>query len=118
MYEGETEGEALARAAVEIPAFRERAEHIKRQRETGYPDAIPAEDVDRFLAELRAKEGRPGGRRALGNSGNVRVRMPRKLHRELAEQAAREGVSLNTLIVTYLAREAGVRSALGEPALR
>ncbi|MBI3971660.1 MAG: type II toxin-antitoxin system HicB family antitoxin [Chloroflexi bacterium] len=43
-----------------------------------------------------------------GYSDQLRVRLPERLHRELAEQAAREGMSLNTLIVSYLAREAGV----------
>ena len=114
VYEGETEAEALTRAVEEIPAFRERAAYLQQQEATGYPNAIPEDEVDRFLAALRSKEGRPSGRRARGDSGNVRVRMPRKLHKELAAQADREGVSLNTLIVTYLAREAGVRSVLAE----
>jgi hypothetical protein len=110
VYEGETEGEALARATQEEPTFRARAEHLRRQRELGYPDAIPEEQLDAFLATLPSGGRRPTGRRATGESGNFRVRMPRRLHRELAEQAEREGVSLNTLVVAYLAREAGVRS--------
>ena len=36
-------------------------------------------------------------------SGKFVVRMPRSLHRELAERAKREGVSLNTWILTLLA---------------
>jgi predicted HicB family RNase H-like nuclease len=35
-------------------------------------------------------------------SGQFRVRLPRSLHRRLAERAAAEGVSLNTLIVQRL----------------
>ena len=112
VYEGETDAAALARAAREEPAFRARAEHLRQQREQGYPDAIPEEQLDAFLATLPPDGKRPTGRRATGESGNFRVRMPRKLHRELAEQAEREGVSLNTLVVTYLAREAGVRSVV------
>jgi antitoxin HicB len=36
-------------------------------------------------------------------SGRLLVRMPRSLHRALAERAAREGVSLNTLVISLLA---------------
>jgi hypothetical protein len=77
IYEGETDDEALARAVEEIPAFRERAEHLRQQREQGYPDAIPEEQLDVFLATLPANGKRPTGRRATGESGNFRVRMPR-----------------------------------------
>lgn len=35
-------------------------------------------------------------------SGQFRVRLPRSLHARLAEQAGREGVSLNTLLVSKL----------------
>jgi predicted RNase H-like HicB family nuclease len=38
-------------------------------------------------------------------SGQLRLRMPKSLHRELADAAEREGVSLNQLMVMYLARE-------------
>ncbi len=37
-------------------------------------------------------------------SGGIRLRMPPSLHEELAEQAADEGVSLNTWMVTLLAQ--------------
>ncbi len=36
-------------------------------------------------------------------SGQFRVRLPKSLHRQLAEQAAREGVSLNSYVQTLLA---------------
>ena len=36
------------------------------------------------------------------HSGQVRLRMPKSLHRSLAERAEREGVSLNTLMVSVL----------------
>ncbi len=42
-------------------------------------------------------------------SGNVRVRLPSDLHRSLAAQARQQGVSLNTLIVSYLADKAARR---------
>jgi antitoxin HicB len=44
-------------------------------------------------------------------SGKFIVRLPKTLHRELAKQAEREGVSLNALVSTYLAREAGLEAA-------
>jgi len=40
-------------------------------------------------------------------SGYISVRMPRSLHRRLAEQARAEGVSLNQWAVTLLARGLG-----------
>ena len=48
-------------------------------------------------------------RRGSGFSGNVRVRVPKDLHRTLAAQARQQGVSLNTLIVSYLADKAARR---------
>src|SRR5215210_5651483 len=46
-------------------------------------------------------------------SGQFRLRLPRTLHAKLATQAQHEGVSLNTLAVTYLAEALGHRSAPG-----
>lgn len=40
-------------------------------------------------------------------SGKVNLRMPKSLHRDLVHRAKQEGVSLNQLIVTYLARSVG-----------
>lgn len=40
-------------------------------------------------------------------SGQVRLRLPKELHRELAIAAERQGVSLNTLFVSYLSRGLG-----------
>jgi len=45
-----------------------------------------------------------------GYSGKFNVRMPRRLHRALAEAADREGVSLNLFVATTLA------TAVGQPA--
>ena len=96
VYEGETEGEALARAGREIPAFRERLARVNERRRSRVP-GIPAEDLGRYLAAQASREF----------SGNLRVRMPRHLHRELVEQAELDGVSLNTLIVGLLERGVG-----------
>jgi antitoxin HicB len=42
-------------------------------------------------------------------SGKLTLRMPRSLHRKLAEQAEREGVSLNQFINVALAETVGYR---------
>lgn len=44
-------------------------------------------------------------------SGNVRLRMPKSLHRDLARLAEKEGASLNQVMVAALARAVGARSA-------
>jgi len=43
-------------------------------------------------------------------SGQFRVRLPKSLHRQLAEQADSEDVSLNTLVVQYLSAAAEAKS--------
>jgi antitoxin HicB len=45
------------------------------------------------------------------SSGQFRVRMPKSLHARLVAQAAREGVSLNTLMVAAAAQMLGQREA-------
>lgn len=45
-------------------------------------------------------------------SGEFRLRLPRTLHAQLSERAAREGVSQNALVTYYLAQ------ALARPGLR
>jgi hypothetical protein len=96
VYEGETDDEALARAGREIPAFRERLARVDERRRSR-ARGIPAEELDRYLADRAQREF----------SGNLRVRLPRHLHRELVEQAELDGVSLNTLIVGLLERGVG-----------
>ena len=46
-------------------------------------------------------------------SGKFNVRLPRYLHRELANFAEREGTSLNQLVVALLAKGTGQPSPLG-----
>ena len=45
-------------------------------------------------------------------SGKVLLRMPKSLHRRLAEAAEREGVSLNQYIVSVLSEASGKTLAL------
>jgi antitoxin HicB len=49
----------------------------------------------------------PKPRTAESFSGKVNLRMPQSLHRDLARRAEEEGVSLNQLMVTALARAVG-----------
>jgi predicted RNase H-like HicB family nuclease len=50
-----------------------------------------------------AGESLPAPLRRDNYSGSLRLRMPKSLHRRLAEKADREGVSLNTALVAALA---------------
>lgn len=45
-------------------------------------------------------------------SGRVLVRMPKRLHRRLVEEAEREGVSLNQYIVSLLSERLALRETL------
>jgi antitoxin HicB len=75
-------------------------------RETDAEDG-PLLPLEQVYAELGLS---PPGRRY---SGTFRVRVPKDLHRTLAAQARQQGVSLNTLIVSYLADKAARREAAG-----
>ncbi|MDQ3685195.1 MAG: type II toxin-antitoxin system HicB family antitoxin [Acidobacteriota bacterium] len=80
---GDTEEEALREAKVALELF------IESMQEHGEPLPVP--------------------RPAHTHSGQFRVRIPRTLHRQLAERAEEEGVSLNSLVMTYLS--AGIAAA-------
>jgi antitoxin HicB len=47
-------------------------------------------------------------------SGQTRIRMPKSLHASLSKKAEREGVSLNTLMVSYLQRGIGYDAGLSD----
>lgn len=47
-------------------------------------------------------------------SGRLNLRLPRTLHRDLAELAEQDGVSLNQLIVSMLSQKRGARTLPGE----
>jgi predicted RNase H-like HicB family nuclease len=53
----------------------------------------------------------PEPKRVHEHSGQLRVRLPKSLHGRLADEAERDGVSLNTLIVTLLSVRAGETTA-------
>ena len=80
---GESEAEALAELDHAIEAW------IEAARAAGNSVPSPSEP---------AKQ----------HSGKLLVRMPRTLHRDLANQAEREGVSLNSLIVFVLSQKSSV----------
>jgi antitoxin HicB len=46
-------------------------------------------------------------------SGRVLLRLPKSLHRQAARAASRDAVSINTFLVTAIARELGRREAHG-----
>lgn len=73
---GDTEEDALREAKIALGLF------IEDMRESGEPLPVP--------------------QAAHSYSGQFRVRLPRTLHRQLAERAEEEGVSLNSLVMTYL----------------
>jgi predicted RNase H-like HicB family nuclease len=75
-----------------------------------YSDAI--EELQVAIAgavEMYAREGWPLPEPMIESdrSGQTRVRMPRSLHAHLVADAEREGVSLNTLIVSRLGESTG-----------
>lgn len=53
----------------------------------------------------------PDPKRVHEFSGQLRLRLPKSLHAILADEAERDGVSLNTLIVTLLSQGAGEAAA-------
>ncbi|HSM61476.1 MAG TPA: toxin-antitoxin system HicB family antitoxin [Longimicrobiales bacterium] len=73
---------------------------------------VALEEVVEMALEAVAAEGKPlpVPRVRPAYSGQFRVRLPRSLHAWLAEEAAREGVSLNTFVVTRLSEARGNRA--------
>lgn len=81
---GETEEEALTEAKVALRLF------IKTCEEKSIP--LPEPQIIQQY------------------SGQFRVRLTKTLHRKLAQQAEVEGVSLNSLILSYLSEFAGIKT--------
>jgi antitoxin HicB len=74
-------------------------------------DAIAnGEDAKRCWIAAMKEAGRPIPQPSVAIAANGSC-APKTLHRRLAEQAKREGVSLNTLAVTLLAEGLGERGA-------
>lgn len=59
-----------------------------------------------FLSLKKAGGPIPAFDKATPFSGQLRLRMPKSLHSELAHAAKNEGVSLNTYIITLLSKKA------------
>ncbi|GEO27317.1 antitoxin HicB [Alicyclobacillus acidoterrestris] len=68
------------------------------------------EDAKRGWIEIALEDGRPIPEPSVHGeySGKFNVRVPKSLHRELAERAEKEGVSLNQYIVYQLSRDMGL----------
>lgn len=80
------------------------------QDETVSGALVLLEDAKRSWIEAALEEGRSVPQPSAQKwqySGHVLLRMPRSLHRALAERAEAEGTSLNQLIVYLLARSLG-----------
>jgi predicted RNase H-like HicB family nuclease len=81
-----------------------------------------AEDARRVWIESAYRDGQPipEPTTEVSYSGRFIVRIPRILHRELAQQAKAEGVSLNqyvgTLLAAAAARPFGFGNPVGSPA--
>ncbi|MGH2354175.1 MAG: toxin-antitoxin system HicB family antitoxin [Chloroflexota bacterium] len=87
-------GDAESRAVAAHPAFQALLQEGRRQATAG--ETVSADDFFRELErEKPDRRRRITGPAPKGESGRLVVRMPKKLHHELAGQAAREGVSLN-----------------------
>lgn len=67
------------------------------------------EDAKAAWISTALEDGYPVPEPDEGYSGKLVLRMPKSLHRALTEQARREGVSLNQLIVFRLSRDARVK---------
>ena len=80
---------------------------------TAQEAAAQLESVVLVAIETYRKSGwtLPKPLRVHEHSGQLRVRLPKSLHGLLADEAERDGVSLNTLIVTLLSLRAGEAAA-------
>ena len=84
-------------------------EHLSALGATPQEAAAQLESVVRVAIETFRESGwpLPTPKRVHEHSGQLRVRLPRSLHGRLADEAGRDGVSLNTLIVNYLSEGLG-----------
>ncbi|MBP7526415.1 MAG: type II toxin-antitoxin system HicB family antitoxin [Syntrophorhabdaceae bacterium] len=89
MADGETPEEALADAKAAFESW------MDAQKEWGRPYPASA---------------------SVGMSGKFVQRIPKSLHTKLVKRAKQEGVSLNTLVLTYIAEGMGRREGKGKAA--
>ena len=84
-------------------------EHLSAVGTTAAEAIADLESVVRVAIETFRESGwpLPTPKRVHEHSGQLRLRLPKSLHGRLVEEADRDGVSLNTLIVTYLAQQVG-----------
>ena len=68
-----------------------------------------ARSAAEMMLEVLQEDGEepPEPRKSIQHSGQTRLRLPKTLHRDLALEAEKEGVSLNTLIVSKLSEYMG-----------
>jgi predicted HicB family RNase H-like nuclease len=84
---GDTAGDAAREAEV---AARGMLAELKKHKQAAPPSDLVGEDY----------------------SGNIRLRLPKTLHRSLSARAVEEGVSLNQLMLALLATELGARAGV------
>ena len=58
--------------------------------------------LELFIESTEAGDKLPKPTESIDYSGQIRVRMPKTLHSSLARKAKKEGVSLNTWMITLL----------------
>jgi len=93
--------ENVVRSAEDIPEFETEAEEAEFWATHSMGGQL-LESGPQAIAEAEAELPPP-----CEYSGKVNLRMPKSLHRDLAHSARQEGVSLNQVIVTALARFVG-----------
>lgn len=76
------------------------------------PRAVEAGRRIRPAPAPRPKRGRP----AADFNGRILVRVPRSVHRELAERAVSEGTTINQLILSFVSRGLGQDAGPAAPA--
>jgi antitoxin HicB len=92
-----------------VPALSGCAAHGQSAAEAAREAQVAGEGILEAMADNR--RGIPPPDAAPSYSGQLRLRLPRDLHRSLAQVAAANGVSLNQQLVTYLAMARGTRPA-------
>lgn len=101
----EAEGGGLLIEFPDLPGCISDGETVEEAIENGH-DAVESW----ILAAKEAGRGIPEPGTLEAQSGKWVQRVPRSLHLRLVKQAEREGVSLNTLVVSMISEELGKRT--------